>query len=396
MGHAFEEGKGVERSYFNALWWYRKAADQGDAEALLRLGSMFEEGRGVQRSDLKASEWYRRAADQGDAEAQLRLSRMLSQGRGADMSEEDAAALARKAAEQGLATAQFCFGEMLSQGKGVARSYKDAVYWWKRAADQGDVDAQCALGWMLANGTGTERSDESAIGWWKRAADQGDARAEFNLGYMIYSGRYTSPVHFSKPSYLKGIGPFNRLPNNEHKWLFASSAYKGYGPAALALASMTLDCLFPEKDNDLGSNPTDRLSQIARLHLRNKKDAEEYRITAMSLLNVASDLGVDEAESILELANSGDWMSANLRIKKYLRNPPGSESEYDMKEAFFAGDATAAMRLGDYYSEGRGGEPNYPLALEWYEEANRQGVPKSRQKMERTKHLLERTEGENQ
>ncbi len=115
----------------------------------------------------------------------------------------------------------------------------------------------------------------------------------------------------------------------------------------------------------------------------------------MGLLDVASDLGVEEAEAILELANSGDWTSANICIKKYLRNPPGSESEYDMKEAYYAGDATAAMRLGDYYFAGRGGGPNYPLALEWYEEANRQGVPKSRQKMERTKHLIERSKDEN-
>ena len=39
--------------------------------------------------------------------------------------------------------------------------------------------------------------------------------------------------------------------------------------------------------------------------------------------------------------------------------------------------------------------PNYRLALEWYEEANKQCVPKSRQMMERTKHLIEKSEGEN-
>ena len=391
MGHALEEGRGVERSYFNALWWYRKAADQEDAEAQLRLGSMFEEGKGVQRSDLKASEWYRRAADQGDAEAQLRLSHILGQGRDVGISENDAANWAKKAAEQGLATAQFRFGEMLSQGKGVARSYKDAVYWWKRAADQGDIDVQCALGWMLANGTGTERSDESAVGWWKRAADQGDARAEFNLGYMIYSGRCTIPVSISQPPFIDKSMPFKGPPN---VWLFTSSAHKGHGPAVLALASLALGALISEDGDELEARSAYGSEKEARPYSRKSNETREFRKEILDLLAIAADLGVEEAETVLGQATSGDWESAVQRSKRYLCNPPGSESEYDMKEAYYAGDATAAMRLGDYYSEGRGGKPNYRLALEWYEEANRQGVPKSHQKMERTKHLIERTGGE--
>ena len=53
--------------------WYRKAADQGYADAQFNLGKMYEHGQGVPQSAKAAAVWYRKAADQGDAEAQLQL-----------------------------------------------------------------------------------------------------------------------------------------------------------------------------------------------------------------------------------------------------------------------------------------------------------------------------------
>jgi Sel1 repeat-containing protein len=44
---------------------YRKAAEQGHAEAQYRLGSCYREGFGVQQDDAEATKWYRKAAEQG-------------------------------------------------------------------------------------------------------------------------------------------------------------------------------------------------------------------------------------------------------------------------------------------------------------------------------------------
>jgi tetratricopeptide (TPR) repeat protein len=52
-----------------ALDYYRKAADQGHAEAQFSLGWMYDDGRGVGKDEAMAVEWYRRAADQGLARA---------------------------------------------------------------------------------------------------------------------------------------------------------------------------------------------------------------------------------------------------------------------------------------------------------------------------------------
>ncbi len=49
--------------------WYRKASEQGHAEAQYNLGYWYWHGIGVAKDARKAVEWYREAADQGDKPA---------------------------------------------------------------------------------------------------------------------------------------------------------------------------------------------------------------------------------------------------------------------------------------------------------------------------------------
>ena len=70
------------KDYREALRWFRKAAEQGDAEAQHYLGFMYEEGRGVAQDGREAVRWYHKAAEQGLAAAQLNLGAMYERGRG--------------------------------------------------------------------------------------------------------------------------------------------------------------------------------------------------------------------------------------------------------------------------------------------------------------------------
>ena len=51
--------------YATALHLLRPLADQGNAQAQFKLGSMYDDGHGVAQSDAEALKWYRMAADQG-------------------------------------------------------------------------------------------------------------------------------------------------------------------------------------------------------------------------------------------------------------------------------------------------------------------------------------------
>ena len=67
--------------------WYRKAADQGIAEAQFNLGVMYRDGQGVTQDYAEAVKWFRKAADQGNADAQFNLGVMYRNGEGVTGSE---------------------------------------------------------------------------------------------------------------------------------------------------------------------------------------------------------------------------------------------------------------------------------------------------------------------
>ena len=69
----FRKGFGVAKSDAEAAKWFRKAADQGNADAQCHLGKMYTEGRGVVQSDEEGERWFKLAAEQGNFEAQFNL-----------------------------------------------------------------------------------------------------------------------------------------------------------------------------------------------------------------------------------------------------------------------------------------------------------------------------------
>ena len=65
----YDYGRGVAKDYAEAVRWYRKAAEQGNANAQYNLGLMYEEGLGVAKDGAEAMRWFRKAAEQGYAKA---------------------------------------------------------------------------------------------------------------------------------------------------------------------------------------------------------------------------------------------------------------------------------------------------------------------------------------
>src|SRR3990172_3802588 len=103
-----EDGLKFFRSsdYDSAAKSFRKAAEQGVADAQLYLGRMYDDGQGVTQNYQQAAAWYRKAAEQGHAVAQSRMGIMYDKGRGVARNEKLAVSWFRKAAAQGYAEGQ--------------------------------------------------------------------------------------------------------------------------------------------------------------------------------------------------------------------------------------------------------------------------------------------------
>ncbi len=65
LGAMYERGQGVPQDYFQAVRWYRRAAEQGHASAQFNLGLMYNRGQGVMPNVIQAYMWILLATGEG-------------------------------------------------------------------------------------------------------------------------------------------------------------------------------------------------------------------------------------------------------------------------------------------------------------------------------------------
>ena len=170
-----EKGNAAYRAgdYPQALAWYGKAADEGDAEAQAMVGILYARGLGVERDDAQALQWFFKAANQGSARALSLLGDMYSGGRGVQKDDEMAADFYSRSAQlfqlRGDPFAQVSLGVAYLTGRGVQKDYNRAFEMFKSAADKGDQSAQYNLALMLQQGLGAPRDEKQAEEWYLRA-----------------------------------------------------------------------------------------------------------------------------------------------------------------------------------------------------------------------------------
>jgi TPR repeat protein/transglutaminase-like putative cysteine protease len=197
MGSMYETGRGVARSYSEAIRWYLLAAEQGDAFSQTRLGFLYDKGLGAVRDEERAADWYAKAADQGNLDGQLWLATMYRDGRGVAQDFKQAANWYAKAADQGSAWAQMNLGLLYVKGQGVPLDYTKAIFWFRNAAENNDNYAQYNLGWAYESGTGVPKDTQEAVKWYRKAADGGNPEARVHLdGLTEGSLRWALFRHF--------------------------------------------------------------------------------------------------------------------------------------------------------------------------------------------------------
>ena len=72
LGHFYEYEADDAPNYFEAIMWYRKAADQGDYRSQKSLGDIYECGKGAPKDYVQAYKWYLLAAANSYGKAGIR------------------------------------------------------------------------------------------------------------------------------------------------------------------------------------------------------------------------------------------------------------------------------------------------------------------------------------
>jgi len=157
------------------------ATDQYD------LARLYHEGVGTVKDPFEAAVWCRRAAEQGNVEAMCSLALCLASGDGVDADLTEMAKWYRKAADKGNIESQHQLGVCYMEGKGVVKDEGLAEVWTKKSADQGHAISQANMGAAILLNKDQRRLPEAA-NWFKLSAKQGFPHGMYKYGVSLFLG----------------------------------------------------------------------------------------------------------------------------------------------------------------------------------------------------------------
>lgn len=140
---------GLPHNKEKAVDWYKKAANQGHADAQYRLGSFYTTGYGVERSNAEATKWFLKAGNQGHRDSQVLLGDYYYEGR-------------------------YFVGPEYKYPTPDPPDYAEAMKWYKKASDQGNGHSSLRIAFLYKHGLGVPKNEAEEIRWYQKAADQGD------------------------------------------------------------------------------------------------------------------------------------------------------------------------------------------------------------------------------
>jgi TPR repeat protein len=178
----------VPKDPAEAVKWYRKAAEQGDAHGQNLLAGCYVDGIGVSKDPAEAVKWYRKSAEQNFTDSQFSLGTCYLLGAGVPKDAAEGMKWYRKAAElgagRGCQRLAFCY----QFGHGVGTDGKKAIEWYRKAVDAGFVSACADLGYCCEAGVGGPANEAEADRWFLKGAELGDLECQIRIGQRYVYG----------------------------------------------------------------------------------------------------------------------------------------------------------------------------------------------------------------
>jgi len=163
LGYMYLKGWGVTKHSSKAAYWFKKAAEQGNVigedalgrmnlttaviDSVLSYSHLARKGIGSKYYQ-RAVYWFKKAAHQGNAKGEADLGSLYLKGWGVPQDYSKAVYWFKKAAHQGNTKGENNLGSMYEYGWGVPQDSNKAFYWFKKAAEQGSVAAKLNLKYL--------------------------------------------------------------------------------------------------------------------------------------------------------------------------------------------------------------------------------------------------------
>lgn len=258
LGQNLNLGNGCERDTAQALFWWRKAAEQNNAQAFYELGNfIFNPMERTDSTDEIVLNYWLKAAKMDCSDAQRDLGALYNEGSiiiypdeerrdywrtkafrktnedpwSIEIDEEERLAFEKafQKAQTGNADTWFDLGHLYLCGTGTDINITEGDKWLKKAFEQysidakkGDTHAQYMLGRSYLFGYGCKEDTTQVISWSEKAAKQGNVDAMAILGHMYMEDK----------DYSKALPWVKKGAENGHKimqYFYGLCLYNGYG-----------------------------------------------------------------------------------------------------------------------------------------------------------------------
>lgn len=382
---------GLAKDEGSAISLFRTAADGGNAYAARMLGWMHERGCGTPRDDGKAAEWYRRAASQGDEEALVDLAWLTEEGRGVPRDDFAAGKMYAIGVSKGNAIAMNNLGWFYASGRGgLAKDYDLARQLFEVAAVKGNPRADGNLGYLFENGLGVPRDLMASMSHFRDGANGGDLLSQLHLGYVYESGELvpkdlTQALHFFRLAAAQG--------DRESFQGIARVLMSRPSPEAEDAAALVPLCQNSLKEGltearvplalalllGIGAPPQPEEAKRRLLEATRDQPPSPLLIAIAKLSQFGHGLPLDPAlgRSLLESMSEQGIPIATLELAKAMLEEPGqlhSKGLRAIQELSQAGDAKACFELGLLYQNGRGVPVNPAKAVALFTTAAKAGL----------------------
>lgn len=232
LGFLYLNGEGVEKNAYEAVKWFRLAAEQGYLPAIYYLGLCYSDGEGVNQDKEESVFWLQKAAIAGYDKAQYSLALMYEEGEGVEVDFEEAEYWYSKAAEQDNEDAIIALGDLIELQEDVEReledeaneiiasysiaerdyllamkteivdkNYEKAFELYRQSAEQGSAKAKYSLWTCYSEGIGVAKNEDEAYKWLLDAACDEYPEAQYTLGCIWGKGTYNTRVDLIEAEY---------------------------------------------------------------------------------------------------------------------------------------------------------------------------------------------------
>ncbi len=350
-GNCYERPIGVEQNYKTAAKYYAMASAKGSVDGTLKAGYCYY----MIKDGEQALKYYQKAAEMGNADAAYWAGKLLLGTYGAPADLSKAVNYLLKSADADNPNAQCELGKLYAEGKGVSQNLDQAIAYYRKAIANRIINSRVVAGnreamWLysmaLIEGEGVAQNYCEGTYWLMRYAQASDKTLERVSDYITKLDSKNSYY-----SYLKGL---RLMLVNEN----LTDAAKEFKKVKNADGNVMASAILIAENNAKSSAKAAK--NLEKLATTNAQAA--YYLASLYATGNGVERNMKDAIKLYILAAEGGFAPAADELGNIYYEGLGVDKNFDKAAAYYrmafvnsSLSQNGITRLSEFYKKGEGG-----------------------------------------